>query len=152
MSTISGGVSDQPGLSGRDALVRYGPTILVEIGFDAYFEDSDLERPNIPDDLFPALVDTGASENCIDADLARTLGLPVGGQRDIAGITGVSSFDYYLAQIYVPELNRTIYGQFAGVRLQAGGLSQYALIGRDFLQNYLMAYDGRSGSVTISAD
>ena len=152
MSTISGGFSDRPGLSGRDALIRYGPTILVEIGFDADFEDSDLERPNIPEDRFPALVDTGASENCIDVDLARTLGLPVGGQRDIAGITGVSSFDYFLAQIYVPGLNRTIYGQFAGVQLQAGGQSRYALIGRDFLQNYLMEYDGRRGSVTISSD
>lgn len=152
MSKISAGFSDQPELSGRDALVRYGPTILVEIGFDADFEDSELERPDIPDDLFPALVDTGASENCIDVDLARTLGLPVGDQYDVAGITGVSSFDYFLAQMYVPGLNRTIYGQFAGVRLQAGGQSQYAIIGRDFLQSYLMAYDGRSGSVTISAD
>lgn len=152
MSTISGGFSDRPGLSGRDALVRYGPTILVEIGFDAAFRIGNPERPNIPDDLFPALVDTGASENCIDADFARTLGLPVGGQRDVAGITGVSRFDYFLAQMYVPGLNRTIYGQFAGVRLQAGGQSQYAIVGRDFLQSYLMAYDGRSGSVTISTD
>ena len=54
--------------------------------------------------------------------------------------------------MYVPGLNRTIYGQFAGVRLQAGGQSQYAIVGRDFLQDYLMAYDGRSGSVTISSD
>ena len=149
---ISGGFSDRPGLSGREALIRYGPTILVEIGFDAGFEDSDEERPDIPDDLFPALVDTGASENCIDADLARRLGLPLGGQRDLAGITGVSNFDYYPAQIYVPGLERTIYGQFAGVHIQAGGQSQYAIIGRDFLQYYLMAYDGRSGRVTISAD
>ena len=152
MSTISGGFSDQPGLSGRAALIRYGPSILVEIGYDPDFRISNPERPDIPDDLFPALVDTGASENCIDADLARRLDLPVRGQRDLAGITGVSSFDYYLAQIYVPGLDRTIYGQFAGVRLQAGGQSQYAIIGRDFLQYYLMAYDGRSGSVTISTD
>ena len=152
MSTISGGFSDQPGLSGRDALVRYGPTILVEIGFDAAFRIGNPERPDIPDDRFPALVDTGASENCIDADLARRLGLPLGDQHDLAGITGVSNFDYYLAQMYVPGLDRTIYGQFAGIQLQAGGQSQYAIIGREFLQYYLMAYDGRTGRVTISAD
>ena len=152
MSTISGGFSDQPGLSGQETLIRYGPTILVEIGYDAGFEDSDRERPDIPDDLLPALVDTGASDSCIDASYADTLGLLKSDQGDIAGVGGVISVDYYLAQIYVPGLNRTIYGQFAGVRLQGGGQSQYAIIGRDFLQNYTLLYQGRTGRVTISSD
>ena len=124
----------------------------VEIGFDQDFEENDRERPDISDDLRPALVDTGAAESCIDADFARRMGLPLGNRGEVAGIGGLITVNYYLAQIYVPGLNRTLYGQFAGINLQAGGQPYYALIGRDFLQNYTLVYRGRSGSVTLSDD
>ena len=152
MTDVNCGFSDQPGRSGQEALVLYGPTLLVEIGFDQDFEENDRERPDIPDDLRPALVDTGATESCIDADFARRMGLPLGNQGEVAGIGGLITVDYYLAQIYVPGLNRTLYGRFAGITLQAGGQPYYALIGRDFLQNYTLVYRGRSGSVTLSDD
>ena len=152
MPTVNCGFSDQPGRTGQQALVREGPTLLVEIGFDPNFRIESGARPDIPDDLLPALVDTGAAESCIDADLAAELGLAVAEQGHIAGVGGLSIADIYIAQIYVPVLDVPIYGRFAGARLQAGGQPYAALIGRNFLQNYLMAYDGRSGSVTISAD
>ena len=152
MPTVNCGFSDQPGRSGQQALVNEGPTLLVEIGFDPNFRSGSGERPDIPDDLLPALVDTGAVESCIDADLAAELGLAVAEQGQIAGVGGLSVADIYIAQIYVPVLEVPIYGRFAGARLRAGGQPYSALIGRNFLQHYRMAYDGRSGRVTISSD
>ena len=152
MPTVNCGFSDQPSRSGQRVLALYGPTLLVEIGYDPDFEENDRVRPDIPDDLRPALVDTGATESCIDADFAQEMRLLVSNQREIAGIGGVITVDYYFAQIYVPVLDRTIYGQFAGINIQAGGQPCYALIGRDFLQNYTLVYQGRTGYVTLSDD
>ena len=155
MPTINCGYGDRPGLSGRRSLALYGPTLLVEIGFDPDFEDSDAKRPNIAPDLLPALVDTGATESCIDADYAHSLGLLTFNRDDdsvVMGIGGVTPLDHYLAQIYVPALDETIYGLLAGVRLQAGRQPYYALIGRDFLQNFTMSYEGPTGVVTLSND
>jgi hypothetical protein len=81
--------------------------------------------------------------------LAQQLGLPVIDQQNIGGVGGSMVANIYLAQIYVPSLNETIYGQFAGVHLVAGGQQHVALIGRTFLVNFTMVYDGRSGLVTL---
>ena len=152
MPTVNCGFSDRPGRTGQQALASEGPTLLVEIGFDPDFEDSDKDRPDISDDLLPALVDTGALESCLDTDFARELGIPVVEKGRIAGVGGVSDADIYMAQIYVPALDTTIYGRMAGARLRAGGQPYYALIGRAFLQNYTLLYQGRTGYVTLSDD
>jgi len=55
----------------------------------------------------------------------------------------------YVAQIHIPSLNYTIYGQFAGVDLAVGGQIHKALIGRTFLGNFTMMYEGSTGSVTL---
>ena len=80
------------------------------------------------------------------------LGLPVVDRRAVSGLQGPHEFDFHLAQIYVPDLDHTIYGQFAGVHLAAGGQPHVALIGRTFLRDYTMTYEGRSGQVTLSND
>ena len=56
----------------------------------------------------------------------------------------------YLAQIHIPSLARTIYGEFAGVDLRIGGQSIDALIGRTFLQHFRMVYEGTNGDVELS--
>ena len=120
-----------------------------------YRIDSNEVSPNISDDLLPALVDTGATESCIDADFAQSLGLLSSGREDnasVVGIGGPTRVDHYLVQIYVPELQRTIYGLLAGVQLLSGNQPYYALIGRDFLQYFTLRYEGRTGSVTLSDD
>jgi hypothetical protein len=43
-----------------------------------------------------------------------------------------------------------MWGEFAGVQLAAGGQRHQALVGRTFLQRFTMAYDGRTGEVTIA--
>lgn len=98
-----------------------------------------------------ALVDTGATESCIDADLAAKLQLPIVDRRRVAGVSGIKDVDMHLAHIHVPGLAFTLYGAFAGVNLVAGGQMHCALIGRTFLRHCKMIYDGLTGDVTISA-
>ena len=109
-------------------------------------------RPQLPDAAFAALVDTGAQESCIDSALAMELGLPIVDRQRVAGAQGASEVNRHLAQIHVPELDWVVYGAFAGVHLTAGGQPHLALIGRTFLQNFTLTYEGPSGRVTIDND
>jgi hypothetical protein len=131
--------------------MSYGPTLLVDIGFDPNFRPG----PGLPLPIpgitgINALVDTGAGDSCIDSLLAVQLNLPIVDRRPIAGVHGPQDVNMHLAQVYVPSLDFLIYGVFAGVHLVAGGQIHRALIGRSFLQNYTMVYEGRTGTVTIS--
>jgi|SRR5215469_2759210 len=148
------GFNSGPAGSGSDLLASYGPTLRVNIGFDSNF------RPNVPG-LSPAagitnvqaLVDTGASESCIDGLLAAQLGLPIMDRRPIAGVHGAHMVNVHLAQVVVPFLgNALIYGAFAAVDLASGGQMHRALIGRTFLRHFTMVYEGRTGTVTISSE
>ena len=72
-------------------------------------------------------------------------------RRLVAGISGPVD-NVHLAQIHIPNLNVNILGPLVGVHLTAGGQPHYALIGRTFLRNFEMTYDGKSGAVTIRAE
>ena len=43
-------------------------------------------------------------------------------------------------------------GRFAGVHLRAGGQPHFALIGRTFLEDFTMRYEGKTGMVTLSSE
>ena len=73
------------GLSGADSLEIYGPTPIVEVGFDADFEADPSIRPALQSGPLLALVDTGASESCVDAALAEDLNLPIVDSQNLAG-------------------------------------------------------------------
>ena len=139
-------------VTGRRRLIDQGPTLHVQIGFDQGFLPSASMCPDVPETRLPALVDTGATESCIDSDLARVLRLPIVDRQAIAGVHGAYETNVCLAQIHVPELGFTMYGRFAAVHLAAGGLPHSALLGRTFLQHFTMTYDGAKGTVTISND
>jgi predicted aspartyl protease len=151
MAQTKCGFNDGPAGSGAELLVSYGPTLKVDIGFDPNFRVTypvTIPVPGIKDLI--ALVDTGASESCIDNLLAAQLKLPIIDRRPISGVHGSHETNMYLAQIYIPNLNFSIYGIFAGVDLKAGGQIHNALIGRTFLRNFTMVYEGQTGTVTIS--
>ena len=134
-------------------LVNHGPTIAVTIGFDPDYQPGAGARPNLLPNRYPALVDTGAVESCIDAELAMLLNLPVlHSNRPVAGVGGIINANEYMAQIYIPELDCTIMGPFVGAHLRASGQPYDALLGRTFLNHFGMHYDGRTGAVTISND
>ena len=97
-----------------------------------------------------ALVDTGATESCIDSTIAGELDLPIFDQRNVSGGLGPGLVNMHLAQIYIPNLNITVAGRFAGVHLSAGGQRHAALIGRSFLRHFEMSYAGSTGHVTLT--
>ena len=153
MPTIDCGFADFEPRERRLLLVEVGLTIPVQIGFDPGFDEITGADPILPSDLYPALVDTGASTNSIDADLAAALRLPViYYNEEVSGSAGRHTADVYLAQVHIPELNRTISGRFVGVRLGAGGQLHQAILSRSFLQDFVLRYDGRTGRVTLSDD
>lgn len=137
---------------GRFRLIEQGPTLDVQIGFDPEFRPAEPSRANLSEVRLPALVDTGATESCIDSELAVVLRLPIYDRQAIAGVHGASEPNVCLAQIHVPDLGFTMYGRFAVVHLAAGGLPHSALLGRSFLQHFTMTYEGQRGTVTISND
>jgi hypothetical protein len=94
-------------------------------------------------------VDTGASQSCIDQMLAAALGLPIVDRRMVAGSSGQHQVNVNLAQLHVPSLQLVHHGMFAGVDLQAGGQAHRALIGRTFLRNFELHYEGHSGTVRL---
>ena len=152
MAQAKCGFNDVPGgASGLELLVAHGPTLLVNIGFDPKFQPAIVHPPPVPGitDQW-ALVDTGATESCIDSQLAFQLGLPVADKRKVSGVHGSQGVNMHLAQVHIPSLGFTIYGLFAGVHLVAGGQTHKALLGRTFLKRFTMVYEGRTGTVTLS--
>jgi len=95
-----------------------------------------------------ALVDTGAQDSCIDRALATRLKLPAVDRQVVCGV-GRLEVDVFMAQIHIEKLKYTIYGRFAGVPLEENGHRQLVLIGRSFLRDCKLIYDGKSGDVTI---
>jgi predicted aspartyl protease len=145
MSTVNCGFPDRP-----DLLASRGPTLSVQIGFDPQYRPGSPNPPDLPPQLLDALVDTGAIESCIDSAIADELGLPIFDQRNVSGALGPGLVNMHLAQIYIPDLNITVSGRFAGVHLSAGGQRHGALIGRSFLRQFQMMYDGPTGNVTLA--
>ena len=131
-------------------LERYGPTILVQVGLDYNFQPSKERATNLPATSVPALVDTGAVESCIDSALAEKLELPVVDRQVVGGVHGAQPVNLYPAQIYIPDLDFSMSGLFFGAHLLDGGQPHGALIGRDFLRNFTMTYEGRTGIVSIA--
>lgn len=151
MGSTECGFDDIPGgAQAFDSLVNWGPTLSVNIGFDPNYNSASTNVPVPGKTGLLALVDTGATESCIDSLLAAQLNLPVVDRRMTAGAHGAKEVNLHLAQIHIPSLSRTIVGAFAGVDLLTGGQMHSALIGRTFLRHFKMIYDGPSGKVQIS--
>ena len=140
MPVIECGYEDDP-----FELLQSGARLNVQIGFDPEYRQGKI--PKVPNQLLPALIDTGADDCCIDIDLATELELPrITDRRMLSGVGGVQMYDFYLAQIFVPELEMTVYGQFAAVHIRT---PYRALIGRTLLSGLIMEYAGPTGKVTI---
>jgi hypothetical protein len=144
------GFNSTPDGHGADFLIFMGPTLMVEVGFDPAWRPEQLPTPpSLGGNPIRALVDTGATQSCIDQLLAASLGLPVVDRQPIAGSNGRHVANVYMAQMHVPSLGFTQYGLFAGVDLQAGGQPHQALIGRSFLRAFELHYEGHSGTVRL---
>ena len=148
MPIIEAGFLSQDGKPDLNKLLQFGPTIQVVIG--QFISTDGANFVQSEDSIAHALVDTGATESCIDINLAQKLQLPIVDKMNISGSDGVKIHDVYMAQIRVPVLQFTQYGKFSGVNLTGGGQQHQALLGRTFLQNTIMIYDGLRGQITIT--
>lgn len=138
---------------GRKLLIHYGPELGVTVGFDPDYKRNSTSAPKFKfTSTSSALVDTGARESCIDVGLAEALALPVYDRRTISGASGVLDVDYHLAQIHVPSLRFTIMGGFAAVPLAKSGFRQHVILGRSFLAELRLQYDGPTASVKLTLD
>lgn len=140
---------DADGQTDKPFLIRYGPSVQVVVGH--YVQPGvTIAEPMQPETTW-ALVDTGASESCIDCDLAVKLGLPIVDTMQISGSNGTFQHDVYLAQINIFGLEFSQFGRFAGVKLSTGQQPHGVLLGRTFLDNVLLIYDGIRGQITLTA-
>ena len=126
MPILEAGFINDDGKADPNQLILYGPTIQVSIG---HFRDAG-ESSSVPkEDVYAhALVDTGATESCIDISLAQELELPIVDIVTISGSDGAKIHDVYIAQIHIADFG-TQYGKFAGVDLDGGGQPHRALLG-----------------------
>ena len=147
--------------TGREALRILGPTVMVEVGFEASMYAQDASTASIALSLangaqsgilrtVPALIDTGAVDSCIDEDLANELGLPLVDRQMSSGVGGAHELNIYLGHIRIPSLGQINWGRFIGAKLASGGQFHRALIGRGQLNGMILIYDGRTGVVTLS--
>jgi predicted aspartyl protease len=136
-----------------------GPTTQVEIGFnqDLFHADPLVVQQAIASAhaqplsrLVEALIDTGATDSCIDEELATELQLPLIDHWDGSGIGGTEKFNVYLGHIRIAALGLIQYGRFMGVKLSAGNQPHQALLGRSVLKDMVLVYDGRDGSVRLA--
>lgn len=98
------------------------------------------------------MIDTGADANCVDEDLAIRLGLPKMTEFPVTSAHGTRAANVYRGRLFVPELAWTFDGRLLGVTFDAEQKQWSAILGRTFLQHFLMTYDGRTGEVIISND
>ena len=95
-----------------------------------------------------ALIDTGASNTCVDEQTAKDLGLPV---IDVANMQSAShekhSCNVYPVQIITPIVTLNA-PRAMGAALASQGL--LVLIERDVLQNCNLFYNGPAGQFTLS--
>lgn len=147
MPLVDAGFRDDEGRADLNLLLGYGPTVEVVVGHVS----GDGKPSDGPSETAFALIDTGAAESCIDSDLAAQLGLPVIDRQLIAGAGGASTHDVFLGHVAIPQLEIRQFGRFTGVNLAAGGQEHRVLLGRTFLQNVVMIYDGLRAQITIAS-
>lgn len=139
-------------LSPQASLVQRGPCVQVSLGiaqtFAAQLAEQGIALP-APVTGY-ALIDTGASNTCVDEDIAQQLGLPV------VDVVHIASASHALSEQNVYPLNIEFVGFPAtvdaphaiGAPLASQGL--VALIGRDLLQRFTLFYNGLTGQITLS--
>jgi hypothetical protein len=139
--------SGKDGKTPADLLAELGPTFRVDIGLKSRSPAG--PKPDLAKKGVRALIDTGAGGNCIDAGLARSLGLPIINEGEVSGVGGKTFVNIYMARIYIPDLERLLFEPFAGVKLEEGEQWHRVILGRTFLRPYRLIYDAISGRVEV---
>jgi predicted aspartyl protease len=132
------------------ALLGQGPAVPVVLSVAQSIADQLMQQglPVPPPVPGSALIDTGASQTCIDDATAQQLQLPV---VDVVNMTSASHAstqqNIYPVLIEVAGGIRINVPRAMGANLAPQGL--VTLIGRDFLQYCTLFYNGPHGSITL---
>ncbi len=133
-------------------LQQRGPVIQVAVGIATSMADQLVQQGQTLPNPVPgfALIDTGASATCIDADAALQLALPVIDVVTMSSASHASSeANIYAAHIDFVGLGISIEaGRAIGAALAGQGL--VALIGRDILQQCTLHYNGITGAFSLA--
>jgi predicted aspartyl protease len=134
------------------ALQRSGPIVQVSVtlaqSFAATVAQSGGQLPQPVTGL--ALVDTGASNTCIDDEAAKSMNLPV---IDVGSMHSASHAktpsNIYPVQVEIIGFQIQFQSlRTMGAALKAQGLLM--LLGRDLLQRCTLFYNGLTGQITLS--
>ncbi len=131
----------------RASLVKHGPIVQVQIGFDPEYRRG--KRPNLGEERFGALIDTGADQSFVDPAVAERVLMPQVDWTVLRAIDGTRRARVHLAQVYIDLPELTLYGRFAQYPVSQN-LPFDIILGRSFLQHAVMEYDGPNGKVTLA--
>lgn len=138
-------------LDPRDLLER-GPVLNIEISvplaLTKIWEKQNLDLPSPQPGN--ALVDTGASCTCVDRDVIKKLMIPSIGIERVYTPQGNEEQHKYPVRVAFPgtTLPFVEFGSAYGAVLKEQGI--IALIGRDLLVHFSLAYNGPGGFVTLA--
>ncbi len=130
----------------------FGPRMLVEVSIpDALAQALSAQQQTIPTpNVGHGLIDTGASNTCIDEAVAQALGLQVINKIQVNTPAGQVSKDVYGVKLSFPGTALPPIPFFAAGGAELANQGLVALIGRDFLMNKVLHYDGTLSTVSLS--
>lgn len=94
------------------------------------------------------LIDTGASDVCIDYRLAERLGLKVIDQTMVGVVGATVPAKIYLGRVVIPQLGFDRMMRLYALKVRHA--THEILLGRSFLQNYIVTFDGPAGIFTFA--
>ena len=94
-------------------------------------------------------MDTGACPSFIDVSIAKELGLRFIDKGKSRNVFGAREVRIYTASIEICQLKYKRRAPFPAIDLIGAGMPFKAIIGRDFLSELNMDYDGWTGRVTL---
>ena len=129
------------------ALMRLGPVLQVVLVPPDGATDGEPQQG-------AAIIDTGATQTCVDAETAKSAGWPM---IDTAKLSSVTHPDHevpvFAGHLSCPTLGNTIHvPRWMGVNLRPdeADLPVVGLIGRDLLQQAIFIYNGHDGSFSLA--
>ncbi len=110
-----------------DVIVHREPKAAVEEGVPEFVEHR-------------AMIDTGASDTCIDYRIARALKLRQIDQRTIGTVGGPIEVGVFLGLLEIPQLGFKRLDRLFAPKIER--INYNVLIGRSVLREFLFTYDG----------
>lgn len=146
MPVVSATFEADRGLPDRAALLRHGPSIDIHVVPLSRYAERASEAPPAG-----AIIDTATRHDCIDATFAERLRLPVVDTVEVLTPAGHDTIAVYAAFVAVPRLGLRRFGSFVGIDFAYAEVPHRVVLGRSFLEQVILIYDGFRGRVTFAS-